>query len=133
MEGDQVTKKKTEGFEPSTREMRIGAGWVVHHLRSTFQSDGKDAMIKTARACGFDPDLIADDQLVAIADETATLRGYSPPGFSYHAEACATCKMKGKITAPDSPTNRQVPCPTCEGDGFAPPIAEMPYRKNGDR
>ena len=105
-----------------TTPMRIGASIPVVLIRRDFQEKGLAAALETGRAC-FYAGSITDEQIAAIAREEATLRGYSDTGISYHDKPCATCGGKGKAK---KPVNL---CSTCEGDGFAPPSAEMSHRR----
>jgi hypothetical protein len=114
--------------------MRFGSSIPVVLIRRENDEKGLDAAIKIGHEC-FIEGTITDAQIVAIALGKATLRGFSNTGITYHDELCATCRGKGKVTrASSNPAMRGFetpPCPTCEGDGFAPPMAEMAHRQQG--
>lgn len=125
--GSDCTCGASEIKGPS-QPIRIGASIPVSMLREKFLAGGGLApVIKLGREI-FGDDL-TDAQIIAISGKEATLRGFTPT-LTYHDQPCATCRGLGFLTSHGEP-GRQISrrelsndpsCPTCGGDGFAPPI-----------
>lgn len=165
-QADKERKKSEPKSEPvgTSREMRIGASLPLRLIRADYQIEGISKALDTGRACFTNKDGtcgLTDAQILAIAREEATLRGWSPPGVDYCDKPCETCKGKGKVQKytlcslcnqpkerhvgaadllPDDPAELIthtfesrpdrgpfVACPTCQGDGFAPPYDAAKY------
>lgn len=106
--GDRVVDDAGETVMERTEPLKVGASMIVGYLRRDIQEHGRREMLRFARTIFTDPSVVSDQQIVAIALGRATLRGYSPPGYSYHDTVCETCLGEG--------------CEICGHDGFAPPV-----------
>jgi len=101
--------------------IRIGASLIVGMLRADYQKGGDALALDTGRQC---LEGVPDAQILAIAREDATLRGFSHTGITYHDVPCAACNKEGRVPRyAHKPEGSRMACPTCDGDGFAPPVA----------
>jgi|SRR5579859_351526 len=115
-DGDRVVDAIGETvMQYSTTPMRVGASMPVHYVRQAFVTGGKKAALSAGHEVLTG---VSDERILAIAQEKATLRGYSDTGITYHDAPCVACLGTGRIhTSPGGPGAR---CETCCGDGFSP-------------
>lgn len=124
---DAEAERNKREIKGATQPIKIGASIPVSMLREKFLTNGTSAVLKLGRELF--GDALTDAQIVAIGRREATLRGFTPT-LTYHDKPCVTCRGLGFFTSHGEP-GRQISrrelsddpsCPTCGGDGFAPPI-----------
>jgi hypothetical protein len=108
---------------PPGKELRIGASIPIALIRQAFDTSGQAKAITVGREC-FIEGTITDDQIIAVAERRATLRGFNDTGITYHNQKCEACRGQGWVArSMQNPMAARpvIDCQTCKGDGFAPP------------